>query len=533
MKKYLLAAVSLAFLFVLLGSANAGPPSQEPGLERAITVQEAHTERLFGLPGVVGTAVGLKANGEATLRIYTESLAIPGLPSSLDGVPVEVVATGRFYAYGCTNPIDTTARCDRPVPIGVSTGHPDITAGTIGARVTNGVNVFSLSNNHVYANNNNASIGDNALQPGAYDGGSEGPDNGAVDGDEIGTLYDFQSISFNSTTNTNTMDAAIVLSSTQHLDNATLSDGYGTPSSTVLACNSTCGNLLNEPVQKSGRTTGLTLGTVAEVNVTVDVCYAGFIFCTKWARFVDQLSITPGSFSAGGDSGSLIVNQDANQPVGLLFAGSSTRTIANRIDLVLNRFGVSIDSTPPVLDTEAPAAPSNLTATAVSSSQINLSWTAASDNIGIDGYEVWRDGTYLATVSGSATSHSDTGLAANTFYSYEVRAFDAAGNYSAFSNQAGDTTDPAPSISLTATGYKVRGQQRADLEWSGATSSQVDIWRKDNGGSYQKINTVANDSSSLNTYTDPINKKGSGTYTYKVCELNSTTACSNEAVVSF
>src|SRR5207245_5315603 len=92
-------------------------------------------------------------------------------------------------------------------------------------------------------------------------------------------------------------------------------------------------------------------GTITGINATVDVCYEVFIiFCIKQARFVDQLIIEPGTFSGGGDSGSLIVTDDANKnPVGLLFAGSSTQTIANRIDLVLNNFSVHVDggATPP------------------------------------------------------------------------------------------------------------------------------------------------------------------------------------------
>jgi hypothetical protein len=68
--------------------------------------------------------------------------------------------------------IDPTGRFDRPVPIGVSTGHPDITAGTIGARVKDSDgNIYALTNNHVYADENRASIGDKVLQPGAFDGG--------------------------------------------------------------------------------------------------------------------------------------------------------------------------------------------------------------------------------------------------------------------------------------------------------------------------------------------------------------------------
>ncbi|MBI4502871.1 MAG: hypothetical protein HY700_17125, partial [Gemmatimonadetes bacterium] len=107
--------------------------------------------------------------------------------------------------------------------------------------------------------------------------------------------------------------------------------------------------LLGLYVQKYGRTTRLTHGQITGINATVNVCYAvSGSTCTKLARYVDQLIITPGTFSGGGDSGSLIVTDGGNlNPVALLFAGSTTMTIANRIDLVLNRFGVSIDGLAP------------------------------------------------------------------------------------------------------------------------------------------------------------------------------------------
>ena len=207
-----------------------------------------------------------------------------------------------------------TARCSRPVPIGVSVGHPAITAGTIGARVTKGTDVFVLSNNHVLADQNDANIGtDVAIQPGTVDGG-------LASNDTIGTLDDFEQIVFDDTTASNTMDAAIALSSVTLLDRSTLTDGYGTPSNSPVEAS------LGLPVQKNGRTTGWTLGAISEINVTVTICYEGTVTCTKFARFVDQLAITPGEFSAGGDSGSLIVTQSGNRPVGLLFAGSSVRT---------------------------------------------------------------------------------------------------------------------------------------------------------------------------------------------------------------
>ena len=96
-------------------------------------------------------------------------------------------------------------------------------------------------------------------------------------------------------------------------------------------------------------------------------------------------------------------------------------------------------------DTTPPTAPSNLTATAASASQINLAWTASTDNVGVTGYLVERCSgagcTNFAQIgTPTSTSFSDTGLTANTSYSYRVRATDAAGNLSAYSNTATATT---------------------------------------------------------------------------------------------
>src|SRR5207244_10885315 len=77
-------------------------------------------------------------------------------------------------------------------------------------------------------------------------------------------------------------------------------------------------------------------------------------------------------------------------------------------------------------------------ASAVSSSQINLSWTASSDNVGVSGYRVYRNGTQIATTG--ATSFANTGLSPSTTYSYTVAAYDAAGNLSAQSSPASATT---------------------------------------------------------------------------------------------
>src|SRR5881409_2691487 len=325
----------------------AGDQLQE--IHAVLAVHKRHSAALLRLPGVVGTAVGLLPNGKAGLKVLLASPDVRGLPSALEGIPVVTQVTGMLVAFS-----DPTTR-QRPAPLGFSVGHPAITAGSIGARVVDGSGtVYVLSNNHVLATSNDANIGDPALQPGPFDGGT-------APADQIGTLAAFNTIDFSG--GLNTIDAAIARSTVDALGNATpaeppLDDGYGTPNAEIFGdVNPRDGffddknTLLGLSVQKYGRTTKLTHGTITGINATVDVCYEVFIiFCIKQARFVDQLIIEPGTFSGGGDSGSLIVTDDANKnPVGLLFAGSSTHTIANRIDLVLNNFSVHVDggATPP------------------------------------------------------------------------------------------------------------------------------------------------------------------------------------------
>jgi len=333
----------LSLLLLSFGSvAAAPPPDGPPGLERATEVKERHTEALFGVAGVVGVGVGHNGDSSPAVIIFTETPGVRGLPTFLDGVPVVTRVSGKFFARPKPDrspgkpPKDEEPdltprdRWDRPVPIGVSTGHPDVTAGTIGARVKDAAgNVYALSNNHVYADENEASIGDAVIQPGTYDEGIAPDDN-------IGTLAAFVPIDFSG--GVNYVDAAIALSSIVSLDNATPSDGYGTPQTATAEAS------IGMKVLKYGRTTGQTKGRVYAINVTVDVGYDSGV-----ARFENQIVITPGTFSAGGDSGSLIVvdskrTSDHHKPVGLLFAGSSLYTIANPIGPVLDAFGVTIDS---------------------------------------------------------------------------------------------------------------------------------------------------------------------------------------------
>ena len=99
------------------------------------------------------------------------------------------------------------------------------------------------------------------------------------------------------------------------------------------------------------------------------------------------------------------------------------------------------------LDTTAPSAPSSLTATPASGTQINLSWTASTDNVGVTGYQVERCqgagcSSFALITTATGTTYNDTGLTAGTSYTYRVRATDAPGNLSAYSNTATQTTTP-------------------------------------------------------------------------------------------
>ena len=337
-------------------------------VQAALVAQERHTSELLRIPGVLGTAVGLLPNGIPAVRVFLASGDVGGLPASFEGVPVSPLVTGRFMARS-----DPTKRM-RPAPLGYSVGHFAITAGSIGARVVDGAgNVYVLSNNHVLANSNGASIGDAIYQPGAYDGGTAS--------DQFATLFAFKPIDFSGAANT--FDAAIARSTTADLGFASpTDDGYGPPSAQIFGDANGDGlfdnvnDLLGLPVQKYGRTTKLTHGQITGINGTVTVCYEVlYIFCIKSATFTNQLIVDAAGFSGGGDSGSLIVTDNGSlNPVGLLFAGSSTQTIVNRIDLVLSYFNVAIDNgnSPP------PAPLTDVAVTSVSApSSINQGATAS------------------------------------------------------------------------------------------------------------------------------------------------------------
>ena len=142
---------------------------------------------------------------------------------------------------------------------------------------------------------------------------------------------------------------------------------------------------------------------------------------------------------------------------------------------------LTVTYTPP--DTTAPTAPGTVTATATGSSQISLSWSASTDNVGVTGYRVERcqgvgcsSFTQIATSPG--TSYGDSGLLASTSYSYRVRATDAAGNLSPYSSTASATTQAAAApagLATDAIASSDLGSPRTSLNTTIATRSPNEL----------------------------------------------------------
>lgn len=304
-----------------------------PEIQAVIAIQNRHIPDLMAYPEVVGAATGIADADVPEILVFTSKKVAPGLiPDNLEGVPVEIRVTGKIMAMprkggGGINP---AGWFQRPVPIGVSTGNiGECSAGTISARVKDASGtVYALSNNHVYALENSADSGSSVLQPGLYDTKCRVNTNYI-----IGSLFKFNTIDFSG--GPNTIDAAIAVSSTADLSNSTPANGYRIPASTPVSAG------LRMSVQKYGRTTSLTKGTVVGINSTVKVSYS-----SGTALFVNQIVVNGRSFIKAGDSGSLLVTNDTNNsPVGLLFAGNGSGTYAwaNPIGPVLSYFGISID----------------------------------------------------------------------------------------------------------------------------------------------------------------------------------------------
>jgi hypothetical protein len=359
---------------------------------------KAKRKQLMAKDGVVAIGVGAKIKGDSKTRRaavvcfvkkkkpMAELLAKDAIPSTIvdKGVayPTDVIEVGEIRALAG----EVNRQKHRPVMPGISVGHYQITAGTLGVIVEKGGDAYILSNNHVLADTNAASVGDAIYQPAAADMGS--------DKDKVAELAEFVPIDF-ATTAENTVDCALAKlyvapvveppveeppvveppvvkppkkklsfwgkiieffrklfggrSKASAESVVIIIGGDGTtggvdkPLETVEWTNEVLGIgaitgqvaevAVGDAVQKSGRTTGVTQGEVIAIDVTVDVNYGP----QGNARFVDQILTT--DMSQGGDSGSAIFDSNKNL-VGLLFAGSDTVTIMNPIQTVFAKMGI-------------------------------------------------------------------------------------------------------------------------------------------------------------------------------------------------
>jgi hypothetical protein len=195
-------------------------------------------------------------------------------------------------------------------------------SGTLGSLLHAGTTQYILSNNHILARQDQATPGEDISQPGLIDNGCR----------PATIVADFtRAVKLG-----NNVDCAIAQVKPGTMDSTGFIQGIGTISSVVKAPSVGLG------VKKSGRTTGTTTGTIGSIHTSVNVQYQ--IRCGQGKKYVisytNQVVINSTSFSAGGDSGSLIVtNNSCHQPVALLFAGSSSDTIANPIGEVLSKLG--------------------------------------------------------------------------------------------------------------------------------------------------------------------------------------------------
>lgn len=225
-----------------------------------------------------------------------------------------------------------TQKQNPPIQLGTSGGSiMDYSAmyccsGTLGALVSKGGGTYILSNNHVLARTGLAAPDEDISQPGLVDVGCQ------LTSKNSNIVADFSEAIVLGTKN---VDAALAMIRAGKVDTAGRILDIGIPASTPTDPG------VGMAVAKSGRTTGLTCASIKSILTDVNVQYQRG--CGVGDKFIigyqDQVLIQDRSFSAGGDSGSLIVSSDTAQPVALLFAGSSTTTIGNPVSDVINAFG--------------------------------------------------------------------------------------------------------------------------------------------------------------------------------------------------
>ncbi len=219
-----------------------------------------------------------------------------------------------------------TAKQTPPIKMGTSGGsvadHSNLycCGGTLGSVVRRDGVLSILSNNHVLARSGSAATGEDAIQPGLIDSNCSGTSDNIV-GDFAGNLVPL---------GTGNVDVGLA-TARSNVDSTGSILEIGVPCTTIQA------PTIGLPVIKSGRTTGITTGSITSINTSVTVQYQKG--CNSGRKFNISYTnqIMTGAMSSGGDSGSLLLSNDGSlNPVGLLFAGSSSATVYNRAQDVAN-----------------------------------------------------------------------------------------------------------------------------------------------------------------------------------------------------
>src|SRR5262245_16089728 len=220
-------------------------------------------------------------------------------------------------------------------------------SGTLGSLLTAGGTQYILSNNHILADQDQAVPGEDISQPGLIDNGCQ----------PATIVADFSSAVMLG----NNVDCAVAALRAGTMDSSGFIEGLngtgGAPSTAIAS------PAVGLAVQKSGRTTGHTTGTIGAIDTSVKVQYQ--IRCGQgkkyFINYTNQVLINSSTFSAGGDSGSLILTNTGScaHPVALLFAGSSSTTIGNPIGEVMTKMSAALGATLSFVGTNCagPAAP--------------------------------------------------------------------------------------------------------------------------------------------------------------------------------
>lgn len=356
------------------GGGGGGHPTPTPTPTPSLTVSPSSatvalgaTQQFSATSGVTPVTATWSVNGvqggNSTVGTIDGTGKYTG-PATFPSPNAFMVTANASGASGNANltvayPNDNHLSQSRPVKLGTTGGNSKdfvnngttvtCCSGTLGSLIIQGGNFFILSNNHVLDKSSFGTLGDPIGQPGLVD-------NNCNAGAAVATLSQAAALKPSPCTGVCTgpapsnVDAAlaqIVSSATVDTGGNILDLGAAGPSSIAAAppslTNAVPSTVLssNEGVAKSGRSTGLTCSTLSSVTTTVSVDYNSSCGGAKafTATFTNQIIINGATFSASGDSGSLVVTSDTARPVGLLFAGNSTSTTANTIADLMTAFG--------------------------------------------------------------------------------------------------------------------------------------------------------------------------------------------------